>query len=63
MNEPFYKSTSTVTIIKGVHRRATLESGPLVDFGVHGAVKNYYKLHDAEDMPLPVDYIVAATGA
>jgi hypothetical protein len=28
--------------------------------GVHGAIKEHYRL-DAKDLPLPVDYIVAAT--
>jgi len=33
-----------------------------VDSVVHGAVKAHQKLTDAKDLPLPTDYIVAATG-
>lgn len=63
MSEPFYVSRASVAKVSGVHRRAQLEVGPVVEFGVHGAIKSHYKLHDADDLPLPVDYIVAATGA
>lgn len=63
MTKPFYESKSTVQKVAGVHRRASLEAGATVEFGVHGAIKDHYKLTDAEDLPLPVDYIVAATGA
>lgn len=61
MNEPFYVSRSSVRKIEGVHRRATLEDGTTFDFGVHGTIKQHYRLHDERDLPLPVDYIVAAT--
>ncbi|WP_420635225.1 hypothetical protein [Candidatus Palauibacter sp.] len=30
--------------------------------GVHGPIKSHYRI-DAKDLPLPVDYQVAATGA
>ena len=62
MTEPFYTARSTVAKIEGVHRRATLSTGATVDFGVHGAIKEHYRLHDAPDLPLPVDYVAAAVG-
>jgi hypothetical protein len=62
MTEPFYISTARIEKVQGVHRRAHLAAGPAVDFGVHGAIKDHYKLHDAADLPLPVDFVVAATG-
>jgi hypothetical protein len=34
-----------------------------VEFGVHGPIKQLFKLDDMKDLPLPVDYIAAATGA
>jgi hypothetical protein len=37
-----------------------LEAGTQVDFGVHGAVKAHYGLSDEPNLPLPVDYLVAA---
>jgi hypothetical protein len=56
MTEPFYVSKAAIQKIEGLHRRARLEVGPVVDFGVHGPVKDHYKLHGAPDLP------VAATG-
>lgn len=61
MSEPFYVSRSDVRRIEGTHRRARLESGIEFEFGVHGPVKRHFRLDDQKDLPLPVDYIVAAT--
>ena len=62
MTEPFYIARARVNKVEGVHRRAHLEVGPPVDFGVHGSIKELFRLTDAPDLPLPVDYIVAAAG-
>lgn len=62
MSETFYTARAEVRKVAGVHRRARLSTGHEVDFGVHGPIKDYYGL-DAEDLPLPVDYLVAGTGA
>lgn len=59
MSEPFYVSRVTVEKVRGVHRRAHLETGTSFDVGVHGAIKSHYQL-DSPDMPLPVDFVVAA---
>jgi hypothetical protein len=60
MSESFYVSRSAVAKIAGVHRRATLtDLGTTMDMG---AIKAHYRLTDTKDLPLPVDYIVAATG-
>ena len=61
MNEAFYVSRARVWKVRGVHRRARLEVGTEFDMGVHGPIKEHYRL-DAEDQPLPVDYMVALTG-
>jgi hypothetical protein len=61
VSEPFYLSRSSVTLVKGVHRRARLPDGTEIEMGVHGPIKEHYRI-DAVDLPLPVDYIVAATG-
>ena len=63
MSETFYTARATIRKVRGVHRRAELEGGHQVDFGVHGAIKSHYKLDAEADLPLPVDYIAAATGA
>lgn len=62
MAAPFYSARSRIERVDGVHRRALLETGHAVDFGVHGPIKAHYRI-DARDLPLPVDYIAAATGA
>jgi hypothetical protein len=62
VGEVLYTTKSVVRRVSGVHRLATLETGEHVNFGVHGAIKAHYRI-DAEDLPLPADYIVAATGA
>jgi uncharacterized OsmC-like protein len=61
MSEPFYVARAHVEKVDSGHRRAQLELGPVVDFGVHGPVKQHYRLQHA-DRPLPIDYVVAATG-
>jgi hypothetical protein len=59
MSEPFYVSRVSVRKVAGVHRRATLPAGAEFDMGVHGPVREHYRI-DAPDLPLPVDYIVAS---
>ena len=56
---PLYESVVRVEKIKGTHRQATLPTGQTIDMGVHGSVAAHFKL-EAEALPLPVDYIVAA---
>ena len=59
----FYESKARVQKFEGTHRRVTLETGEAFDTGVHGAIKAHYKLDKEKDLPLPVDYVVGATGA
>jgi len=60
MTEPFYVSRASVVKVAGAQRTATLEDGTELDLGVHGPVKSHYGLDREADLPLPVDYIVAA---
>jgi len=62
MSDPFYVARAEIAKVEGVQRRATLETGTEVDFGVHGAIKVHYGLEGAPDLPLPVDYVAAAVG-
>jgi hypothetical protein len=55
-----YTSEARVEKVAGVHRRATIATGATVDMGVHGPIAAHFRL-DASPLPLPVDYIVAAT--
>jgi hypothetical protein len=61
MGETLYTARAAVAKIAGVHREATLADGTTVAFGVHGPIKQHYRLIDEKNLPLPVDYIVAAT--
>jgi hypothetical protein len=62
MSEPLYRSRSTIETRGPLHRHARLPAGGEADFGVHGPIQEYFKLTPDHAWPLPVDYIVAATG-
>ena len=59
--ESLYVSSTRVERVDGVHRRATLPTGDRMEMGVHGAIAAHYKLDAIPPLPLPVDYVVAAT--
>ena len=61
MSEPFYTSHVKLEKLGSLHRRAHLPLGATADMGVHGAIVGFYKLAPERELPLPVDYIVAAT--
>lgn len=63
MSDVFYTVEAEVQKVAGVHRRVRLPSGDAFDVGVHGAIKEHYKLQREPDRPLPVDYLVGAAGA
>lgn len=63
MSDPVYVARASIAKVEGVQRQARLAVGPPVEFGVHGAIKRHFGLEEAPDLPLPVDYIAAATGA
>jgi hypothetical protein len=62
MTEPLYVSRCRIEARDRLHRHATLVLGASADFGVHGAIREHYRLDPPRELPLPVDYIVAATG-
>ena len=62
MSEPLYVTRSSVEKVRGLERRARLFDGTELTFGVHGPIQEYFKLQGHPELPLPVDYIVAATG-
>lgn len=61
MSEPLYVARSTVVKVGSLQRRARLATGETFDIGVHGPIREHYKLQPERELPLPVDYIVAAT--
>lgn len=62
MSDPLYVARAAVAKVAGVHRHADIATGVRIELGVHGPIKEHYGLADAKNLPLPVDYIVAATG-
>jgi hypothetical protein len=62
MIEPFYVSRVEVKKIEGARRRGRLPAGVTIELGVHGPVKSLYRLDAEPDLPLAVDYVVAAAG-
>lgn len=63
MSESLYTVEVAIEKVEGVHRRVTLPTGDRFDVGVHGPIKTLYGLHQAEDRPLPVDFLVGAAAA
>lgn len=62
MDEPVYVSKVTLEKVESLHRRALLPLGATADMGVHGPIVELFKLSPRRQLPLPVDYMVAATG-
>jgi len=62
MSDPLYVSRVTLRQMGTLHRRARLATGEDLDFGVHGPIRELFRLTPERELPLPVDYIVAATG-
>lgn len=62
MSDPLYVARASVERAGPLQRRATLALGTTAEMGVHGAVKELFRLSPPRELPLPVDYIVAATG-
>jgi hypothetical protein len=63
MSESLYTARATVEKVAGVHRAVSLATGDTFDVGVHGPIKEHYRLDHETDRPLPVDYLVGAAGA
>jgi len=61
MSEPMYVSRATLTPAGKLHRHAVLAAGAEAEFGVHGPIAEFFKLSPPRPLPLPVDYVVAAT--
>jgi len=62
MADSLYVARAKVERLGDLHRRATLALGRTAEFGVHGRVREFFRLSPPRELPLPVDYIVAATG-
>ncbi|HEY6196516.1 MAG TPA: hypothetical protein VI504_15910 [Candidatus Eisenbacteria bacterium] len=60
MSDPIYVANVRLEKLGSLHRRAHLPLGVTADMGVHGAIVPFYRLAPERELPLPVDYIVAA---
>jgi adenosyl cobinamide kinase/adenosyl cobinamide phosphate guanylyltransferase len=63
VTESFYTAEARIEKVEGVHRKVHLATGHALDVGVHGRIKEHYRLHHEADLPLPVDLLVGAAGA
>lgn len=63
MSEPLYHSRVRIQKLEGPYRKAWIEpfEEPL-EFGVHGAIAEFYGARTAEPIPTTLDHVVAATG-
>jgi hypothetical protein len=62
MTQPVYVAHAALEQLARLRRRATLAAGGVAEFGVHGPLREHYRLETDREAPFPVDYIVAATG-
>ena len=57
--------TSHIQIVRegGPTRRATIEGLPgEVRYGVHGGIKDFYKVEPEEELPATLDHMIGAVG-
>ena len=59
-SDSVYTARARVEKVEGLHRRAHLATGEVVDFGVHSPITEMFRLTVDRERALPVDYIVAA---
>lgn len=64
MGTVVHTSRSRIIREEGPTRRAQIEgfSGP-VRYGVHGGIKNFYKIEPKEEHPATLDHMVSAIAA
>jgi hypothetical protein len=60
--DPLYRARARAEKVAGSRRRLTLATGHSFEVGVHGPIRSHFRLDAEPELPLPVDYIVAATG-
>ncbi len=61
MGEVVHTSRSRIVREQGPTRRATIEGFPgEVRYGVHGGIKEFYKMEPEEEHPATLDHIISA---
>ena len=63
MTDPVYRSRVRIQKFEGPYRHAYIEPFEQpVEFGVHGAIAEYYGRETATPIATTLDYVVAAAG-
>jgi hypothetical protein len=63
MAEDVYTSRIRIERVQGPIRHAYIEPFEQpVRFGVHGAIRRFYGVEPAEEIPATLDYMIAAVG-
>ena len=63
MGSVVHRSTITITREKGPTRKALIEGfGEPVFYGIHGGIKQFYKVEPEEEHAATLDHIVGAVG-
>lgn len=64
MGRLVHRSVSRIVREKGPTRRAVIEGfHGEVRYGVHGGIKDFYKVEPAEEHPATLDHMITAIGA
>ena len=63
MSDPTYTADIRIERIRGPYRHAYLPAhdGP-VEFGVHSAIAEHYRVEPEREITTTLDYVMAATG-
>ncbi len=61
MGEIIHTSRIKIVREKGPTRRAVIEGLPgEIRYGVHGGIKNFYKMEPEEELPATLDHMISA---
>ena len=64
MSEIVQKTNGRIVRVEGPTRKATIKGFPgEVYYGVHGGIKDFYKVQPREEHPATLDHVIMATGA
>jgi hypothetical protein len=63
MDKPVHRSHIKITRVKGPTRKAEIEGvDEAVYYGVHGGIKDFYKVEPEEEYAATLDHIIGAVG-
>ena len=62
MSDVVYTARARIDQVARFERLAHVATDASAPMGVHGPMREFYRLETPRERPLPVDWIVAATG-